>query len=278
MNMGFLESLLYALVSGVTEFLPVSSQAHGAILRRIFGVTGQIPLLDLFVHIGVLLAVYFGTSSYIMRLSKEHNRKRLPRNRRRRNPDFQAMADMALCRSALIPLLLGFLLYPIASSFHSRLNYVAIFLLLNGIILIVPSYLPRGNKDSRNMTRFDGVLMGIAGALAVFPGISRVGAISSFAVARGADPKQALRWNLLLSIPVLAAWIVLDIYLLIATGFAGVNFLAILIAIVSAAVACGGASLAIVLVRFVCEQIGFSNFSYYAWGAALFSFVLYMTI
>ena len=45
MEIGWLESLLYGLLSGFTEFVPVSAQAHGAILRRLFG-CGEIHFID----------------------------------------------------------------------------------------------------------------------------------------------------------------------------------------------------------------------------------------
>ena len=59
MDMNFFESCLYGLFSGLAEFLPVSAEAHQVLLRQLFGVEGKLPLLNLLVHIGALLAVFF---------------------------------------------------------------------------------------------------------------------------------------------------------------------------------------------------------------------------
>ena len=52
-------------------------------------------------------------------------------------------------------------------------------LLLVGVLLFLPQYIRSGNKDGRTLSRFDGVLMGIAGAFSVFPGISRISMVST---------------------------------------------------------------------------------------------------
>ena len=55
--MSFLESLIYGLVSGLSEFLPVSSLGHQALMLRLFGLGNREPGRDVFVHIGILVAL-----------------------------------------------------------------------------------------------------------------------------------------------------------------------------------------------------------------------------
>ena len=58
--MRFLESLIYGFLSGLAEFLPVSAQAHEALVMQLFGRTQREPLRDLFVHIALIVALTAG--------------------------------------------------------------------------------------------------------------------------------------------------------------------------------------------------------------------------
>jgi len=274
--MNWLESILYSLVSGFAEFLPVSAQAHKSILLCLFGQDGEHPLLGLFVRIGVLAALCVSMRVQLKRLYRGHALMKIPKKRRRRTPDLQSLMDISFVRLASVPLLLGFLLYPKTSAWAGELYIVALLLILNGLVLHVPMYLPAGNKDSRSMSRLDSLLVGICSAAAVLPGVSRVGAGASIAACRGADFQQAYKWSLLLSLPALAVLLCFDVFAVIAGGLAGVGFLFVLQCIVATAFSYVGAYASITLMRSVVQRSGLSGFSYYCWGAALFAFILYL--
>lgn len=276
MDMDWLESVLYGLLAGFTEFLPVSAQAHRAILLGIFGAEAEHPVMGLFIHIGIIAALYFSCKLQLRKLYREYRLTKAPRRRRRRFPDLQSMRDISLFKTACIPLIFGFFLYTKASAWGEKLYMIALFLLLNGLILYVPMFLPQGNKDSRSMSRLDGVLIGLGAAASILPGVSRVGAASSAAIARGADMQQAYKWSLLLSFPALLILTCFDCYSIITVGLAGIKFIFILQCLLSACVACLGAYLGITFMKVLATRTGFFNFSYYCWGAALFVFILYL--
>ena len=79
---------------------------------------------------------------------------------------------------------------------------VAALLLINGIILYIPQYLPGSNKASGAMNRVDALLVGLGGAAATLPGVSCIGTAVSIASIRGMDTKKALSLALLMNIPV----------------------------------------------------------------------------
>ena len=128
------------------------------------------------------------------------------------------------------------------------------------------------------MTGFDSLLIGLCGGLGMLPGISRTGFATTAALIRGADRQQALNWSYLLSIPILIGLMILDIYGMITFGVASLSFSLFLQYLASAAVAFGGAYFAIHFMRFIAVNAGFVGFAYYSWGAALFSFIFYLTI
>ena len=276
MDMNFFESCLYGLFSGLAEFLPVSPEAHQVLLRQLFGIEGKLPLLNLLVHIGVLLAVFYGARDTLHRLYREYQLRKTPRKRRRRPSDAQSAADISLLKTAMIPLLLGSLIYIKSQNWQLSPHIVAPLLFLSGIVLYIPMYLPAGNKDARSMSPLDGLLIGISAMLAVFPGISRIAATTSVAAARGAEPQHGYRWGMLLAIPALAVLILFDLIAIVTFGLEGVGFMAIIQYLISGITAFVGAYLSILLARNIMQKSGIFVFSYYCWGAAIFTFILYL--
>lgn len=276
MNITMIQSILYGLVCGFAEFLPVSSQAHRSILNCLFGVDQEEPLMVMFLHIGALLALIISSMSLLQRFQREMEIKRLARRRSRRQPDELALLDMSIVKTACTVLLIGFVFYFEAAALHGNLPMVAIFLVVNGLILHVPLYLPKGNKDARTMSRLDAVLLGLGSALAMLPGVSRIGVSTSVGISRGATPQNAYKWALLISIPALVVHIVLDLVGVVSAGLGQLDFSFILQCIMCGCAAYIGAIGAISLMKMIVYRSGIENFSYYCWGAALFTFILYM--
>ena len=276
MNISMIESLIYGLVCGFAEFLPISSTAHRNILNTLFGVNHEEPMMAMFLHIGALLALLVSSRSLLQRLQRELEVKRVARRRSRRQPDEMAILDMSLVKTACIVMLVGFVFSFRTSSWNGNLPVIAIFLILNGIILHIPMYLPKGNKDARSMSRLDAVLMGIGSAMTVIPGVSRVGITTSIGVARGATPQNAYKWGMLISIPALAVIIVLDLVSVVTAGLGELDFSFILQCIMCGCAAYIGATGGISVMKMIVHRNGIENFSYYCWGAALFTFILYM--
>lgn len=276
MNINMIESLIYGLFCGFAEFLPVSSTAHRSILNCLFGVDKEEPIMAMFLHIGALLALLISSRSLLHRLQKELEVKRVARRRSRRQPDELAILDMSFVKTACIVMLIGFVFYFRAAAWSTNLPMIAIFLVINGIMIHIPLYLPKGNKDARTMSRLDAVILGIGNALTVVPGFSRIGVSTSLAISRGATPQNAYKWSLLLSIPALALLIVMDMVGVVSAGLGELDFIFILQCIMCGCAAYIGATGAISLMKAIVHKTGIENFSYYCWGAALFAFILYM--
>ena len=274
--MNWLQCLLFGFISGLSEFLPISASAHEIILGRIFGAIDVGYGIRLAVHIGALLAVFFSCRPQISKISRERRISALPPRRRKRNPDLTCLKDWKILKTAAILLFLGFLAYPWVGDQGLRLWILGIGLIAGGILLYIPMYLPAGNKDARSLSPLDGILVGLSAMLAVFPGISRIAATTSVAAARGAEPQHGYRWGMLLAIPALAVLIIFDIISMITTGLEGATFVVFLQSVISGIAAFAGAYLGITLARNILQKSGIFVFSYYCWGAAIFTFILYL--
>lgn len=274
--MNWLQSIIYGLTAGLAEFLPISSQAHEVLLLRLLGVDSTPAFSRLTVHIAMALALYMCCKDALKSLYKELELSQRPKRRRSREPLKRSLYDISLIRTAFYPLAAGYFCYPYTSRIMDDMQVVALFLVINGIILFLPPYIRSGNKDSLSMTRLDGVLFGLSAALGVIPGISRMAAATTLGSVRGASRQNTLHWVLLLSIPALAFMLGFDIRDLFMQGLGVSGFGGILMGLTGAGFAYLGSYFAIQLMRFLSVNAGYSGFSYYCWGAALFIFVLYL--
>ena len=160
MDLSWLQSLLLGLISGFAEVLPVSAEAHRLLLLKLFGVERDPVVLRLFIRIATIAALHLCCRGHIVRMMRAQRLARIPKQRRKRPLDTDALMDFNLLKTTLIPMILGFLLYGKLRFLGASLSYVAGLLALNGLILYVPQYLPGSNKESGSMTRIDGLILG----------------------------------------------------------------------------------------------------------------------
>lgn len=270
--MKFLESLIYGFISGLTEFLPISSSAHQIIVGTLFGSSEADPVRNMFVHISMLFALYLGTAKNRNRIYKA-SRVRL----RSKSDVPKVIAEYRFLHFATIPFLIAFFLLRYTLTANTSLILVSLCLFLNGVVIFLPERMLQGNKNAKIMSKLEAVLIGIAGALSALPGFSRVGLMHSVSSMRGAERKASVNWTLLLCIPALYAWIVLDVLALFSGSGApfwrnlGYN-------LISALFAFWGTRAGIYILRRHIRNNGCTGYAFYCWGAALLALILFLTI
>lgn len=277
MNLSLIESLFYGLVSGVADILPVSGQAHRNLILQILGETEDSPLRIFMIHIGILAALYYSCQNHILRMVRAKKLARIPKRRRKRPLDVRSLMDLSLLKTMAVPVLVALLLYGKTSALADRRILVAVLLFLNGIILYVPQFLPGSNRDSRTLSRVEGLWMGLGGALSVLPGISAIGVGTAIGSVSGVEKKYALDMTLLMSMVLTAGYMVYDVLSIIGTGLAGFSFGALVSCVLSGAASFAGAWLGIRVMRFLAANRGYGIFALYCWGLALFTFILNLT-
>lgn len=274
--MGIIESIIYGFVSGLTEIIPVSSQANQHIMRQLFGVSQKEPIRDMLVHIAVLVAILFACRALFMRLRRDQMIS--ARMKRGRNKTYlpKGIYELRLIRSAVPVLVLGLILGAFLPNILQNTLLFAALCLINGVTLMVPAYMHQGNKTAKAMTGVDGLLIGFAGALCTFPGISRVGSIVSMCLLRKTDKVTGFNWAMLLSLPALAVLAVVDIVGVFTIGVGSIGFVTVVGYFLSAGFAFAGTYLAITLMKILIERAQLSGFAYYSFGIALLSFLIYL--
>ena len=274
----WLQSIAYAVISGFAEVLPISAQVHRLLLLKMFGMGAEPRMLRLFVHVGVLLALYYACQSNIIRMIRARKLARIPKKKRKRPLDTRSLMELSLWRTMVVPVIVLFFLYDKASALGDNKLLMATFLFLNGLILYIPQFLPTGNKDCRTLSRVEGILMGLGGSCAVIPGFSGVGASLSIASVCGVDRTYGLGMVLLLDMGIVFCRIVWDFIYLFKMGLDPMGFLVFVSYIVSAGLAFAAAMLGIKLMHRLAAGKGYGIFAYYCWGLALFTFVLNLVV
>lgn len=274
MDLTWLESILYGLIIGLTDILPVSAQAHRLLLVKLFGVSSEPGLMRLFVHLAIFGGMYYSCQSQIMKIIRARKLAKIPKRKRKRPLDIKSLMDLSLWKTMLVPVIISFFLYKKTFALGSNLIWMAAFMFLNGLLLYIPQFLPGSNKDSRMLSRVEGLLMGLGGAVSILPGFSAIGASASIGSICGVERNYGLTMSLLMNLGVLAGLIVFDILGLVSGGIGTLSFLIFLSYIVSALAAFGGTLLGIKIMRNLALNGGFPLFAYYCWGVALFTFIL----
>jgi undecaprenyl-diphosphatase len=203
-----IEAIILGIVQGITEFLPISSSAHIILVPWFFGWGEPGLSFNVAVHMGTLLAVllFFRTDIYAMAVA-------LPRGVIAGNPLADPMSRMALIillgsiPAGVIGVLLG---DRIEGAFHTTsggrltLTVIASMLILIGVVMLfVERRLPQRREFERIGWR-DGILIGVAQAVALIPGTSRSGATITAGMILGLRKEVAARFSFLLGIPAVA--------------------------------------------------------------------------
>jgi len=193
-----LQGVILGLLQGLTEFLPVSSSGHLALMRAIFDnpALNESPLVfDVAVHAATLLAIVVYFRVEVLRLLRGLVVAVLSVSERFRIP------------TAIIGLLLkryvgGSLQHPVP---------VGLMLLITGIILFMTRKYRDPGRDFHRMNPIDAALVGIVQGFAVLPGISRSGSTIGCSIIFGLERKLAARFSFLIAVPAIAGAAVLKL-------------------------------------------------------------------
>jgi undecaprenyl-diphosphatase len=197
-----LQVIFIAVAQGIGEFLPISSSGHNAVIDRIYQLSGH-PLsgsssdfikLNVFLHAGTLIAVLIVFRSRIFAMLGKDWR----------------LIPMLI--AATVPAAVTGL--PIEKFFpwiETNMFIIAACFILTGILLLMSIRNSGGDKTTSTMSWTDAMLIGCAQAVAVLPGLSRSGTTIVAGLFRKLSREESAAFSFLLSIPVIAGGVILEV-------------------------------------------------------------------
>lgn len=278
MELNWLQSILFGLVSGAADIIPVSGQAHRLLLLKFFGVNQMPNLLALVLHLSVAAALYLSSQGQFVRMNRARALARIPKKKRKRPLDTRSMMDWSLIKTMLVPTVIGLLLNSRVRGWSVNMLLIAGMLFLNGLILYIPQFLPTSNRDSRTLTRLEGVLMGLGAGASVLPGISTVGIMVSIASVCGIERLYGLNMTFIVKLFFLIGLMVYDVLAIITDGLGGLTVMLLAQYLFTGLLSFGASMFAIRLLRRLAPEHGFHTFGVYCWGLALFTFILNLVV
>mgnify|MGYP001473390022 CR=1 FL=1 len=193
--------LILGLVQGITEPIPISSSGHLIIVRELFGIEARGLSFEIFVNFASLLAVLIIYRNDIIRLII-NGYKFLFKKDEAAKSDFMFIIYLIIgtIPVGVVGVLFGDLVGDALSGPYAT-TIVGITLLVTAAAIWAIRNL-RGKKRDGDLTVRDAIIVGLAQAVAVTPGISRSGASIVASMAVGMNQETALRFAFLLYIPV----------------------------------------------------------------------------
>jgi len=180
------EAVILGLVQGLTEFLPISSSGHLVIMQHFLGIQEAILTFDVMLHLGTLVAVFIVFWGDIKAILKK---------------PFDKISYLIIV-GTVPAVLMGLTLEDIFSQLFGSVVSVGFALLVTGALLWISDRF-HGMRESRHMSYFDAVLIGLFQGIAITPGISRSGSTIVGALWRGLNRESAAKFSFLLSIPII---------------------------------------------------------------------------
>ncbi len=194
----FLKAVALGLIQGLTEFLPISSSAHLRIFPEWFGWGDPGAAFTAVIQIGTELAVLLYFRKDIWRIGSTWLRSLF-------RPEYRGHLDARMGWYVIIGSLpivvLGILLKDVIERDFRNLWIIATALIVLGLVLGVADRTARLDRDLKQIGLRHAVLMGLAQALALVPGVSRSGATISMGLFLGFERAAATRFAFLLAIP-----------------------------------------------------------------------------
>jgi undecaprenyl-diphosphatase len=199
-----IQAIVLGIVQGLTEFAPVSSSGHLILVPWLFGwsiLTDESlnKTFDVALHMGT----FVGAVAYFWRDIAKYLSAWLRSIRRRSITSVDERLAWFLVIGTIPGALVGALFEDVIEQKLGEPWLIAVMLAVFGVVLYVVDRRSRATREARDLRLGDAVIIGLAQAAALQPGVSRSGVTITAARALGLTRETAARFSFLLSIPII---------------------------------------------------------------------------
>lgn len=259
--MSLLDAVLLGILQGLTEFLPISSSGHLVLGQELLHIAHQSNIaFEVFVHFGTLLSVVFMFWKDIKliffsfcELCKNPTKIKLLF---KSNEHFRIAIFIVI--SSIPAGVVGIMFENEIGVLFNDPKFVSVMLLITGMILFLTKF--SNPKEGSSVSFVSAIIIGIAQAIAILPGISRSGITISSAIYLGVSRENAAKFSFLMSLPVIFGATILETKAVLQSSISSQEVLVYFVGTIVAAIS-GYASIRVVLG--LLKKKRFSWFSYY---------------
>ena len=226
--MSLFEAIFRGIIQGLTEFLPISSSGHLAILEKIFGMEEAGVAFDVFLHLGTLVAVFAVFWKDIFRLFADGcgliadsciNLYRFINSRmKKQTVTYKKVINGPYRKFALLVIIstiptgiIGMLGRELVSNASDTLIIPGICLLITAVLLLMSDQMPDGKKTPKGTKYTDAVILGVCQGVATLPGLSRSGTTITAGILCGLRRDFAVKYSFIMSIPAIIGGAIVEV-------------------------------------------------------------------
>ena len=198
-----MQDIILGIIQGLTEFLPVSSSGHLEIAKFIMNddsLAEQSMLKTVVLHFATALSTLVVFRNDVIEIIRG-----LLKFEMNEHFFFCVKVVISMIPAAMVGILLD---EQIESLFDKQIVLVGFMLLVTGVLLLLAD---RAKNTSKSVSYLNALIIGIAQAIAILPGISRSGATISTSVLLGIDRAKAARFSFLMVVPLIFGKMAKDI-------------------------------------------------------------------
>lgn len=268
--MYYLSSIIYGLVQGITEFLPVSSSGHLVLLHKIIPSPNINELaFDVILHLATLIAVLIYFFPDITKIIKNF----FIYFKGGRNQENKLGWYLII---ATIPGgLAGYLLEDQAEAYFRDPIMVALMLFLVGGLFLAAEKYTQQSEEMQAITFKKSIYIGLAQAVAIIPGTSRSGITILAGLANKLKREAAVKFSFLLSIPIIFGASLSSVFKIKIADFSASELSFLLLAFISAFVS---AFFAIKFMMKYTKNKPLNIFAYYRFVLAVIIIIYFLLI
>ena len=204
-----IQIFIIAIAQGITEFLPISSSGHNAVINHLFTLSehpltedsSEFVKLNILLHVGSLIAILVVFRKRVLDLLGT-NRRLIP----------------MLIVATIPAVAVGLPIHKFAPWLQEYLPLIAGCFVVTGILLLLTLRIAEGEKSCSTMTWKDALIIGCVQAVAILPGISRSGSTIVAGLFCRLKREESAAFSFLLAIPVIAGSGLLECYSMMKSG------------------------------------------------------------
>ena len=271
--MTLVQAIILGVFQGIAEFLPISSSGHLVLLQHFFGIKEGNLFFTEMLHFGTLISIVIVYFNDILKIIVEFFKMLGSgiKNKKFKITNGYQKLGLLIITGSIPTAIIGLLFEDFFENFYSSsLLPIGIAFLITGVLLWVANSNTYKNKNVKNMTFLDSIIIGTFQGIAIIPGISRSGSTIVAGLFRGLDRSLATEFSFLLASPAIFGAGLLGIIDVVKTGSEIAFTTPLLVGVVLSAV------VGIFAIKFLIKMLKEDKlhyFSYYLWIVGIITII-----